>query len=250
MNHNSLTTIFSKVHLEYSNIWHYVTQKPIGLRCPRYTWEDVEQVQWYKNELEETLWVSNLIIADQVHSDISREITSENKNQIHEVDALYTWEKNIALFVLASDCVPILFYDTKLEIVWAIHAGRAGLEKWIIQKVFSEILEKYHSEISDFRVYIWPHICQSCYEVWEEQVAPFKKKYPNCISKSVNTWKYMIDIWAIAMQQIQALGVDMSHIEHSELCTYEEKDTLHSYRRKTHTWEENYGNNGFGIWLK
>lgn len=195
--------------------------------------------------------MEHLIIADQTHTDTFHEITQDNISQEFWGDALYTKEKGIALFVLASDCVPIIFYDTNLQVVWAIHAGRAGLEKNIIQKTFSEISEKYGSQVSDFRVFVWPHICQCCYEVWELEVENFREKYNTCVLQNAeNPKKYLLDIWAIALKQIEELWVPDSQIEYSELCTYEEKELFHSYRRKTHTGDENYGNNGFWIWLK
>ena len=243
--------ITSKILSWCNDIWHYITTKPIALRCPRYVWEDKEYVEEYKQKIQEELWVEYLIIPDQTHSDICCEVTRENISENFWCDALYTKERNLSLFVLASDCVPILFYNDKLWIIWVIHAGWKGLQSEIIKNTFWEISQKNNLEIQDFSVYIWPHICQSCYEIWEEVANNFREKYSACISENRKAvWKYFLDTWAIAIKQLKKLGMQDSQIEYSELCTYEEKELLHSYRRKTHTGEENYGNNGFGIWLK
>ena len=251
MNHNSLTTISSKLLSKYYDIWHCITRKPIALRCPKYIWEDLEKVRWYKHQLQETLWVSCLVIADQTHSDIALEVTVNNSDENFSCDAIYTRERDIALFVLASDCVPILFYDRKLQIIGAIHAWWRGLQKWIILKTFWEISRKYDSRAGDLQVFIGPHIWQPCYEVGEEVASEFREKHSECIlENSQEREKYFLDTWAIAMKQILSLWIDSSQIEYSDLCTYGEEEILHSYRRKTHTWDENYGNNGFGIWLR
>ncbi|MDA9129165.1 polyphenol oxidase family protein, partial [Candidatus Gracilibacteria bacterium] len=183
MNHN-VQKISSKLLSQYSEIGHSITTKPVALRCPRYAGGDREAVDTYKQNLQRDTGVEYLIIADQTHSDISCEITQDNIFQDFWCDGLYTREKNIALFVIASDCVPILLYNQKIGIVGAIHAGRAGLENGIIQKIFSEIQEKYNSQMGDFQVYIGPHICQSCYEVGEGEVTGFREKYSACIQQN------------------------------------------------------------------
>lgn len=243
--------ISSHILWRFSDIWHYITTKPTALRCPRYSWENKNISEKYKQEVQAKIWVECLIIADQTHSDTCCEVTTENISENFWCDALYTRQKNIALFVLASDCVPILLYNEKIWIIWAIHAGWKGLQSEIIKKNFSEISQKYNTKIQDFSVYIWPHICQSCYEVGTEVSEVFQENYSAYILENKKEKeKCFLDTGSIAVQQLQELWIMNSQIEYSKICTYEEKELLHSYRRKTHTWEENYWNNGFGIWLK
>lgn len=236
---------------QHSGISHYITEKPTSLRCPRYTWEDKMRIDTYKQEIQEEIRVDTLIIPDQTHSSTCIEVTEENISKNFYSDALYTQEKNIALFVLASDCVPILLYDPVTKSIGVIHAGRKGLEWRIIWNTVSCMEKAFLSKASDIVAYIWPHISQENYEVSEEQVSMFREQYGKYIRKNTqHEGKYFLDIWTIAVKQIEEIWILASNIERSELCTYKEDELLHSYRRKTHTWEESYGNNGFWIWLK
>ena len=51
-----------------------------------------------------------------------------------KADAVITNQKKLPIAVLTADCVPILLYDYKKNIIAAIHAGWKGAFKGIIKK--------------------------------------------------------------------------------------------------------------------
>jgi len=121
-----------------------------------------------------------------------------------KADALVSRLSNIALFVMAADCAPIILYNHDTGVLWE----------------------------------------------WEWEVEIFKKDYTYCIKKTKNKeWKYLLDIWAIAIEQLINSWVEYKNIIISWECTYKNHAKYHSYRRHTHKSEEGYGNNVFGIWI-
>ena len=52
-----------------------------------------------------------------------------------KADAIITNQKRLPIAVLTADCVPLLLYDSKEEIIAAIHAGWKGAFKGIINKI-------------------------------------------------------------------------------------------------------------------
>ena len=65
-------------------------------------------------------------------------LLKKNLNQIKkklEADAIITNKKKLPIAVLTADCVPILLYDNKNNMIAAIHAGWKGAYKGIIKKV-------------------------------------------------------------------------------------------------------------------
>ena len=60
-----------------------------------------------------------------------------------KADAIITNQKRLPIAVLTADCVPLLLYDSKEEIIAAIHAGWKGAFKGIINKKISSLKEIY-----------------------------------------------------------------------------------------------------------
>ena len=67
-----------------------------------------------------------LILMHQTHSNKVVEIKKNNYKKKVVADALITKMKGFALGVVTADCVPIILYDAKNEIVGCIHAGWKG----------------------------------------------------------------------------------------------------------------------------
>ncbi len=235
-------------HIFSKNIYYRVIWKPNFFRCPFYEGADKKQALQNKAELAKSIWIPNtqLVFANQRHSDDIFLVTSENYKEDIEADAMITSEMWIALGTLTSDCLPILFSDEELWVVWVIHAGWKWLQKNIIIKTFKKLLEIYGSNIQDVKVFIWPAISQKNYEVGEEFSKIFEAKY----LLSTKWDKYLFDTKSLARDQCLESWISQENIEISDICTYEDKENFHSYRRKTHTGEKGYGNNACVIWRK
>ena len=68
----------------------------------------------------------NLILMHQTHSNKVVEVKKQNLKKKIKADAMVTRIKNLALGVVTADCVPILIYDKKNQIVGCIHSGWKG----------------------------------------------------------------------------------------------------------------------------
>jgi hypothetical protein len=69
---------------------------------------------------------SKLILMHQTHSNRVVEIKKNNYKKKVIADAMITKMKGLALGVVTADCVPIILYDAKNEIIGCIHAGWKG----------------------------------------------------------------------------------------------------------------------------
>ena len=63
-------------------------------------------------------------------------------------DALITDQKKVIIGVLTADCVPILIYDKKNNIIGCIHAGWKGAFGGIIENTISKI-KKLTGKVKD-----------------------------------------------------------------------------------------------------
>jgi len=116
----------------------------------------------------------NIFLVHQVHSNKFIFIGKSfkfNKKKI-KADAIITDQKKTPIAVLTADCVPILLYDNKKDIVAAIHAGWKGAFKGIVNNVINFMLKKGCKK-QNIVAAIGPCINQTNYSVKED----FKKKF-------------------------------------------------------------------------
>ena len=118
----------------------------------------------------------NLKLMTQTHSNKVIFIDDSNKNkEKFNSDALVTKEKNLVLGVLTADCVPIILYDVKNEIIGVIHAGWKGSLSGIIANTI-KVFSKINSE-NNIYACVGPCIGKKSYEVEKKFYADGKLIY-------------------------------------------------------------------------
>ena len=122
-----------------------------------------------------------LILMHQTHSNKVIEIKKKNLKKKIKADAMITKMKGVALGVVTADCVPIILYDAKSEIIGCVHAGWKGAYSDIIKNTIIKI--KNLSRNSSIYACVGPCIAKKHYEV---DLSFFKK----LINKSKKNTKY------------------------------------------------------------
>lgn len=74
------------------------------------------------------------------------------------IDALITNVPGYCVCVTTADCVPVLLYDKKLQVVAAIHAGWKGTVKHIVSNVLEHMNQKFGTQGEDVIACIGPSI--------------------------------------------------------------------------------------------
>ena len=75
----------------------------------------------------------------QTHSNKVVEIKKNNYKTKIKADAMVTKMKGVALGVITADCVPVILYDVKNQIIGCIHAGWKGAYLNIIKNTINKI---------------------------------------------------------------------------------------------------------------
>jgi polyphenol oxidase len=170
------------------------------------------------------LTIENVGYQRQIHSDIVKVIECSGDNGVS--DALITDKKNLGLAITVADCTPIFIYDKKNKVIAAVHSGWRGTEQKILYKTLENLKQNFASVPENLIIYIGPSISQANYGVGDEVA---KKFHPNFLR-----WKdrkVFLDVSGINYNLLLDYGIPKNQIQKSELCTYEFKDLLHSYRR-------------------
>lgn len=202
------------------------TDSPFGFNLS-FTVGDQEETVKKNRELffnELGLSPSEIAVQMQIHSDI---ITIVDKGGMTgESDALITGQKGLGLAVSTADCVPVFIYDKAKKIIAAVHSGWRGTQKKIVLKTLIKLNQEFGSNASDLFVYMGPSISKKNYEVGMDVAEQFDKKYSSQIGG-----KIVLDVPAVNRDLILDFGVPENQLEISPLCSYEEKNLLHSFRR-------------------
>ncbi|MGA7837816.1 MAG: peptidoglycan editing factor PgeF [Ignavibacteriaceae bacterium] len=181
-----------------------------------------ENRRMFFKELE--LNPDRVVLQKQTHSDIIRYIDKPMTPE--ESDAMITDKRDLGLAIGVADCTPVFIYDRRKKIIAGIHSGWRGTEKKILLKTLSRLNAEFNSDKKDLIVFIGPSICQNDYEVGEEVALLFDEKFR--IKKNN---KYLLDVASVNYQMLLDYGLKKEQVEISELCTMEEINLLHSYRR-------------------
>ncbi len=181
---------------------------------------------------------SKLKLMYQTHSNKVIEIKKENLKKKISADAMITRMKGVALSVLTADCVPIIVYDLKNEVIGCIHAGWKGALFGIIEKTIIKI----KSLNSNNKIYacVGPCIAKKNYEVdliFFKKFIKRSKKNKKYFSKK-NEFKKFFDLRKFVADKLLKSNVIVDHIHRD---TFSERNNFFSYRRSKKLLEKDYG---------
>lgn len=161
---------------------------------------------------------------------------TEKENQLEDVDAIMTNQKNICVGVTTADCVPILFYDEKNNALAAAHAGWKGTVKHIGAKTLKMMSKKYGTNPKDVVIGIAPCISAEAFEVGDEVGEAFAKAgfvLSDISARNATTNKLHIDLRIANKLDLMTEGVREENIEIANLCTFSNAELFFSARRQT-----------------
>ena len=181
-----------------------------------------------------------------VHQKHSNKFIYIGKNFIYQkkkikADAIITDQKKIPIAVLTADCVPLLLYDHKNNIIATIHAGWKGAFKGIIQNVLNFMI-KIGCKKENIIAAIGPCIQQKSYNVKED----FKKKFikinrNNKIFFKKNYNKIYFDLPNFVKSQLKSNKI--TNIDTIKIDTFDKKNNFFSARRALSLNHDDYGRN-------
>ncbi len=166
-----------------------------------------------------------IVFQKQIHSDIVTVVGSDLL--IGESDAMITNQKGIGLAVSSADCCAVFIYDAVQKIIAAVHSGWRGTQKGILDKTILKFKEEFNSHPKNLFAYIAPSISQKNYEVGNEVAVQFNRKY-----LFYNEGKIFLDVTTANYDKLLSAGLTDNQIQISKLCSYQNSELLHSYRRE------------------
>jgi len=186
---------------------------------------------------------------EQTHTDICVNADIDATDRLG--DASITREQGKVLAIMVADCLPIMFTSRGGDIVGIAHAGWRGLANGVLSSTVMALGS------SSMLAWMGPAIGPCHYTVGEDVRASFssgtgfatkcpENKSPENAKRPENAnsteSKFSMDLYAIANEQLQSLGVE---VYGGGLCTYCDSSRFFSYRRDGMT-----GRMGGFIWME
>ena len=175
----------------------------------------------------------------QTHSNKVIIINKKNNNSKRFYsDALITKMTGMALGVVTADCVPIILYDVKNQIIGCIHAGWKGASSGIIENTIKKF-KKLNSKNKLFAS-VGPCIGQKSYEVSLDFYKKFilQSKSNKVYFSKKNKMKKLFNLRKFVNDKLVRLNVKVDHVKHD---TFREKSSFFSYRRSQKLYQKDYG---------
>lgn len=143
-------------------------------------------------------------------------------------DGLITACKNVYLAITVADCLPVIIYDYKKEIIGLLHCGWKGIENNIIEKAVKKMKDIFNSDPQDIIAGIGPGIGICHFEVKEDLLEKFAS-YPEALRKEDR--KNFMDLKLVAQKKLMACGIEPENVSVSPDCTYCQTDKYFSFRK-------------------
>ena len=174
----------------------------------------------------------DLVYMQQVHGNNVEIVNSKSSKLIHNCDGLITNEKNLPLMVMVADCIPILLFDDKNNVISALHAGRNSTFLKIVEIAIKKMIANFDTKPKNIKAILGPSIQKCCYEVSNELLEIVKNSFGEEFIHGKN-----IDLQGINSSPklflLEKNGV--SNIEISKICTKCSNDEYYSYRKNKKT---------------
>lgn len=233
MNPQKIKILRSKLLNKFPEVVFGISTKPGGVSPDPYclnlsisVGDEIENVKANRKLFFDELGITKELVTFQKQIHSTNINYSGHPQHFLDSDAIYTDRKNNFLAVSVADCIPVLLYEPDKKIVAAIHSGWKGSANKIVSLTIDEIQGKMGAETESLVAFIGPGISQKNYEVGDDVGKFFDDEV-----KIHKNGKFYLDLKKNIYRELVSKGLKESNIEVCDLCTFEEKELLHSYRR-------------------
>lgn len=201
-----------------------------------FVWGDKKEVLKNRKKFlkKNSVRLNDCVAMSLLHGTGIKRVTSplQNHNILTPIgikaDCLVTTEKGIFIFMLTADCLPVIFYDPKQQILALAHISRKNTGQLFTQKIIQRLKSKFNCQPANLIISIGPGIHKESYlknKVPEQQIPAWK----NHLSLKSDS-RVAIDLLGYNKQQMTKAGVQLKNIYVSNIDTVKSKKFFSHYR--------------------
>lgn len=178
-----------------------------------------------KKVIKELFGLKDLALGVQKHEDQIIKIDLFDQVIQESSDALFTEKKELALGIFHADCQAALFFDPVKKVIANVHCGWRGNVLNILGKTVQTLRDTFESDPKELIVCISPSLGPD-----RSEFIHYLNELPSSFYPFMFKQNYF-DLWSVSESQLLEAGVEKNHIEIAKMCTFENKEMFHSYRR-------------------
>lgn len=190
--------------------------------------------------------LKRILYASEKHSGNVLVVSGENGNCLEVVgkanvldlssgyDALATAIPGILLCIWTADCPPLFLYDPGKNVAAIAHCGWRSICNGIVSNTLDVMVERFGANPESVVVAFGPGICGKCYEVGNELVEAFSRRFSAeelaVLFVPKGNGKHRLDLKAAIGLELSRRGVESGKVHDVGICSYE-SEAYPSYRR-------------------
>lgn len=183
--------------------------------------------------------LDNLCTVSQEHTNTTHFVTKPfPRDAVPTGDALVTTTPNVLLGMKSADCVPILLADRTQPVVAAVHAGWRGAVGGVVENAVNCMKEK-GARPENIVAALGPCIWQESFEVDQA----FRDNLPGCerfFTPGKQPDHHLFDLPGYVTHRLNKTGI--TTVSPSPADTFADEERFFSFRRKTVTNADDFGN--------
>lgn len=180
---------------------------------------------------------SFILFPEQVHGNTVRIVSTypsykEKTEDFEATDGIVTNLSDLAIGVLMADCVPVLMFDPKNQVIAAIHVGWRGAVNQIIPEAVTAMKHVYGTDPVHVLAGIGPSIGPDAFEIGNDVKQKWEHHLPDLHHVfHLKNGKLYLNLWKAVYEQCIKEGLIKEHIECGHICTYYNEHLFFSHRR-------------------
>lgn len=178
-----------------------------------------------RQEVKTLFTLRDLAFGVQKHEDHFLKIDEYDQVVNESSDAIFTKKKELGLGIFHADCQAALFFDPIKKVIANVHCGWRGNLLNILGKTVQVLTDNFASNPKELIVCISPSLGPH-----RSEFIHYSKEWPPSFHSFMFKQNYF-DLWKMSESQLLAAGVKKDNIEIAKICTFENKELFHSYRR-------------------
>jgi len=168
---------------------------------------------------------------EQVHSTVIKQLVIKqlrDDNFIRGADGLVTNQKGILLLIKTADCLPVLIFDPKRQVIGAVHSGWRGTVGKITLKAILKMASQFGCQPKDLQVGVGPCAHKCCFKHDKKAFVQHLPEWKGFYRRRGDC--YYIDLVGKLKSDLINVGIKPQNIEIVPICTICNKNFF-SYSR-------------------
>lgn len=161
---------------------------------------------------------SDTVCLNILNCDIIKYVDNSDINFV-DADAIITNKKNIFLYQVFADCIPMVIYDKEKELLGFAHLGWKSIYLNLHVKLIDRFIDS-GSSIDNIKVILGPSIKKESY-IKDNPIQKDMDEWINYV-KLVDNNMYSVDIFGKVIDDIKNMGI--INIKYDDIDTYSDKN--------------------------